>query len=179
MTQLRYTTQHNTTQGPASYCEPALTFKEISTVLTQVEACLNSRPLTPLPCDCDAIEVLTPGHFLIEALPDPSLSYRSISLLRQWHLCQSMVRHFWQRWSIEYVTTLRRFAKWHQPTRNVQVGDVVVLQEHNLIPTRWPLARVIEVQPGNDGLVRVVTIKTSTGVYKRPVTKLAVLLPQD
>ena len=54
-----------------------------------------------------------------------------------------------------------------------------MLQEHNLIPTRWPLARVIEVQPGNDGLVRVVTIKTSTGVYKRPVTKLAVLLPQD
>ena len=35
-----------------------LTFEELTTVLTQVEACLNSRPL-------DGVDVLTPGHFLI------------------------------------------------------------------------------------------------------------------
>jgi hypothetical protein len=92
-----------------------LTFEEFSTVLTQVEACQNSRPLTPLPCDGDAVKVLTPGHFLIgkplEALPDASLSYRSLSLLRRWHLCQSLLRHFWKRWSSEYVATLRRYTK--------------------------------------------------------------------
>ena len=162
-----------------------LTFEEFSTVLTQVEACLNSRPLTPLPStsDSDVIEVLTPGHFLagkpIESVPDPSVSYRSVSLLRRWHLCQSMVRHFWQRWSSEYIATLRRYTKWHHPERNVQVGDVVILQEDNVIPARWPLARVTETHPGNDGIVRVVTVKTSSGVYKRPVAKLALLLPQD
>ena len=89
-----------------------LTFEEYSTVLAQVEACLNSRPLTPLPSEGDIIEVLTPGHFLIgkplEALPDPPVSYRSISLLRRWHMCQALVRHFWQRWSREYIVTLRR-----------------------------------------------------------------------
>ena len=110
-----------------------LTFEEFSTVLTQIEACLNSRPLTPLPSsrDGDAIEVLTPGHFLVgkplESIPDHSLSYRSVSLLRRWHLCQSMVRHFWQRWSSEYIATLRHYTKWYQPERNMQVGDVVVL----------------------------------------------------
>jgi hypothetical protein len=62
----------------------------------------------------------------------------------------------------EYVATLRRYTKWHQPKRNVQVGDVV-LQEDNVIPAKWPLARVVEVHPRNDGLVRAVTIKTSTG----------------
>ena len=160
-----------------------LTFEEFTTVLTQVEACMNSRPLTPLPCDDDSIESLTPGHFLIgkplESLPDPSFSYRSVSLLRRWHLCQSIVRHFWQRWSTECVASLRRFTKWHHPTRNAQVGDVVVLQEDNLVPARWPLGRVMKVHPGNDGLVRVVTIKTSTGTYKRPVTKIALLLPSQ
>jgi len=53
-----------------------LTFEEMSTLLTQVEACLNSRPLVPLPNDDDGIEALTPGHFLIgqplQALPDDS-----------------------------------------------------------------------------------------------------------
>ena len=57
-------------------------FRGVSTVLTQIEACLNSRPLAPLPCEGDAIEPLTPGHFLVgkplEALPDPQESYRSI-----------------------------------------------------------------------------------------------------
>lgn len=55
------------------------TFEELTTLLTQIEACLNSRPLVPLPSDDDGIEVLTPGHFLIarpiESLPDGALSY--------------------------------------------------------------------------------------------------------
>ena len=43
-----------------------LTFEELTTVLAQVESCLNSRPLVPL-CthNDDGIEALTPGHFLI------------------------------------------------------------------------------------------------------------------
>ena len=158
-----------------------LTFEELSTLLAQVEACLNSRPLTAMPSEDDYIEVLTPGHFLIgkplEALPDPSLSYRSISLLRRWHLCQAIVRHFWKRWSTEYIVSLRRFTKWHHPTRNAQVGDIVLLQEDNLIPGKWPLARIVKTHPGSDGLVRIVTVKTNSGIYKRPVNKVALLLP--
>ena len=106
-----------------------LTFEEFTTVLTQIEACLNSRPLTPLPCDDDRVEALTPGHFLIgrppESLSDPAFSYHSMSLLHHWHLCQSLVCHFWQRWYTEYVTTIQQFTKWHHPSRNAQV-DIVI-----------------------------------------------------
>ena len=77
-----------------------LTFEEFSTILTQIEACLNSRPLVPLPHDDDGVEALTPGHFLIgrplEALPDPAFSYRNVSLLKRWHLSQALLRQFWQ-----------------------------------------------------------------------------------
>lgn len=45
-------------------------------------------------------------------------------------------------------------TKWHRPTRNPQVGDIVVLQEANLIPTRWPLGKIVEVYPGSDRLVQ-------------------------
>ena len=158
-----------------------LTFEELSTVLAQVEACLNSRPLVSVNVpDEDGIEVLTPGHFLIGrplcALPDPSFSYRPVSLLKRWDLCQNLIRHFWQRWSSEYLTSLNKFNKWHHPTRNLQVGDIVIIREDTLVPTKWPLARVSQVHCGQDGLVRVATVKTAKGTYKRPVTKLALLL---
>ena len=110
-----------------------LTFEELTTVLTQIESCLNSRPLALQTCDDDGIEPLTPGHFLIgrtlEALPDPDSSYHPISLLRRWDLCQTLVRHFWQRWATEYLTTLQKLHKWHHPSKNVKIGDVVLLRE--------------------------------------------------
>lgn len=62
---------------------------------------------------------------------------------------------------------------------NAQVGDVVLLQEDGLVPSKWPLGRIVSVHPGKDDVVRVVTVKIATGKYKRPVTKVAPLLPMD
>ena len=83
------------------------------------------------------------------------------------------VRHFWQRWSTEYISSLRWYTKWHYPTRNVQVGDIFIHQDDNMIPTKW------QTHTGKDGLVRVVTIKTATGTYKRPMTKIVMPLASD
>lgn len=158
-----------------------LSYEELYTVLAQIEACLNSRPLTPMPESDDGIEVLTPGHFLVgsplESIPDPSASFQSISLLRRWHLCQALVRHFWQRWSMEYIQHLHKLTKWRFPTRNLQVGDIVHVRGDGLAPTSWPLARVTAVYAGKDGLVRVASVRTPHGTFKRPVTKISVLLP--
>ena len=124
-----------------------------------------------------------PSHLVISSapcsIPDPAFSNHTLSLLRRWYLCQALVCHFWQRWSTEYISSLRCYTQWHHPTRNVQVGDVIILQEDNMVPTKWPLAKVIQTHTGKDELVRVVTIKTATGTYKRPVTKIALLLPSD
>ena len=53
------------------------------------------------------------------------------------------------------------------------MGDVVILQESGTIPANWPLARVVDIHPGQDKLVRVVTVKTSQGTYRRPVRLLS------
>ena len=37
---------------------------------------------------------------------------------------------------------------------------------------KWPLARVIEVYPGKDDLIRTVLLQTSKGQFKRPVQRL-------
>ena len=160
-----------------------LTFEEFTTVLTRIEACMNSRPLGHLLCVGYTVEPLTSGHFLIgrplEALPDPSSSYHSTCLLRRWQLCQHIVRHFWKRWTTEYMEIVRRFTKWHNSSRNLQSGDIVILHEDNLVPTKWPLGRIVNVYPGKDGIVRVADVKTPNGTYKRPVAKIALLLPVE
>lgn len=80
-----------------------LTFEEMCTTLSQIEACLNSRPLVSInSADDEGIEVITPGHFLIGrplmTLPDTAHSQMSTaSITRRWYLCQTLVNHFWRR----------------------------------------------------------------------------------
>lgn len=161
-----------------------LTYEQLATVLSQIEAVLNSRPLAPMiTLDGEEVEALTPGHFLIGkplcSLPEEESSVKDISLLKRWQLCQKLTRHFWQRWSKEYLLSLRRFYKWHNPQRNLQPGDVVILREDGLQNSYWPLARVTKVFPGDDGLVRAAIVKTEKGSYKRPIVKMIPLILQD
>ena len=52
-----------------------LTSEEFSTLITQIEACLNSRPLIALSSDPNGPSHLSPGHFLtgapLTSLPEP------------------------------------------------------------------------------------------------------------
>ena len=159
-----------------------MTYEEFSTVEAQVEACLNSRPLVSITShSTDGVSTLTPGHFLINrgrcAYPELPIQTEP-SLHRRWNMCQAVMAHFWKRWSAEYLQQLQRLQKWHTPTPNLKVGDVVIIRDDNVFTNHWPMARVLETHPGKDGLVRVVSLKTKTTVLKRPVTKLALLLSE-
>ncbi|KAL0811450.1 hypothetical protein ABMA28_009850 [Loxostege sticticalis] len=156
-----------------------LTFEEFTTLLTQIEACLNSRPLCSLSEDPDDIDSLTPGHFLIGG-PILSNSHQNsdsegIPLPIRWQLVQTMARGFWKKWSHEYLQSLQQRSKWITAKEDIKINDVVVVKDDNLPPTRWALGRVLDVHPGMDEHVRVVTLKTKGGIMKRPITKLCLL----
>lgn len=161
--------------------ETTLTFEEYSTILYQVEACVNSRPISPLNDDPTSLLALTPGHFLIGEplvrLPDER-DFQNIAAnrLNRWEHVQKMTQHFWTRWHEEYLSTLINRPKWLTENRNIQIGDLVVLREDDTPPLKWKLARVQEVIRGTDNLVRSAIIRTSRGVYKRPVAKLGLFL---
>ena len=160
-----------------------LSYEEMSTVLCQIEACLNSRPLSEISSDPSDLNALTPGHFLIttelNALPEPNLLDLKLNRLDRWQHLQALYQQFWSRWSKEYLCRLQQRPKWTKIRRNLKLDDLVVVMEDNLPPTCWLLARVVELHPGRDGLVRVATVKTKSGIYKRPVVKLSLLVPAD
>ena len=157
-----------------------LSFKELTTVACQVEACLNSRPILAINShNDDGISTLTSGHFLMMKPPtaypsDPS-PMKEPNLSTKWKMCQAIIQHFWSRWHREYLQTLQARTKWTRTQPNLQEGDIVVLKEDKLFTCHWPIAKIIKTYPGSDGLVRVALIKTSTSTFKRPVNKLALL----
>ena len=63
--------------------------------------------------------------------------------------------------------------------RNVHPDDRVIVPENNAIRGKWNIGRIVAVFPGPDGRVRNVKMKTATGEYSRPVTKIAVISPVE
>ncbi|GFX11076.1 putative gag-pol protein [Trichonephila clavipes] len=149
-------------------------FGELTTLLTQIEGLLNSRPLSYVnDSDIECISTLTPSHFLTgdvllsvpEELPSTS-NHRD-----RWELLQNIKRGFWKKWSSEFISSLQPRKKWQDAQPNLKEDDIVLIKEEGP-PGTWPMARVLQVHPGNDGLVRVATVKTQDSVFKRSVHKL-------
>ena len=117
-----------------------LNFEELTTILVQIDVCLDFRALKNLPESSDELEVLTPGHFLLgrllSALPDHQMIQEPISLLKRWRLCQKLAHHFWEWWYTEYLISLQRVYKWHTSSRNLRVGDIVCLRDEHMAPTK-------------------------------------------
>ncbi|XP_055527359.1 uncharacterized protein LOC129719980 [Wyeomyia smithii] len=157
--------------------------EDFITLLTQVEGCLNSRPLTPMSDDPNDLEPLTPSHFLVgsslQAIPEPNLESVPFNRLNQWQQMQRNLQEFWRRWRREYLNQLQARQKRWKPPVQIQIGKLVVIQDDNLPPMRWRMGRITAIHPGDDNVVRVVTVKTSSGVLVRPVEKLCILPVPD
>lgn len=166
-----------------------MAYEQFYTLLTRVEACLNSRPLVALHDDPEGRMVLTPGDFLtggpIVATPEPSLMNLPTNRIKEWQLVQRWTEEIWQRWVKEYLHTLQQRNKWRKAEENIKVNDVVAIMQENLPPTQWCIGRVSEVHKGEDGLVRVVTTQhydKATGrtfSKQRPIQKVCVLVDKD
>lgn len=160
--------------------EAYLNYEEMNTLLVQIEAILNSRPLcqqTDDPCDYQA---LSPAHFLIgrelTAVAEPSYDGLRENTLSRYQLVQKHKQAFWRRWSNDYITEQQRRGKWNRSPSPIKDGMLVILKEDNTPPQTWRLGRIIRTYPGSDGVVRVVTIRTSSGAtFDRPTTQIAIL----
>ena len=88
---------------------------------------------------------------------------------------QQLLGQFWKRWTQEFLPGLNVRKKWFHAKHCLKKGDVVVIGEPNASRGEWPLGRVIEAYPGDDGLVRICKFKTKNKDYLRPVHRLCPL----
>lgn len=155
-----------------------LTRIELQTALGEVEACINSRPLTFVSDSCEFDSPLTPSHFLIGkdaglkldvSLDTPSCQ---IDLTAYYNRREERLDVFWKRWSKEYLCNLPPLINKCKLHGSIAIGSVVLIREDNTPRLKWPLGVVEEVFPGKDGFVRSVRIRTSKGVVLRPIQRL-------
>lgn len=129
--------------------EIRLCFEDFNTLVTEIEAIVNSRPVWSIPTRPDEYEPLTPGHFLISkslvTLPEPGIGHVPINKLSHYQFLQRIRNDFWQLWSREYIHTLQVRKKWKTTQPNVRPGQIVLVSEDNESPTCWSLGRVTKI----------------------------------
>jgi hypothetical protein len=156
-----------------------LSDEALLTVFAEVERILNSRPLTPVSSDSRDPAALTPADLLLlqpnNQMPLGTFHKEDCLLKRVWRQAQYLSDVFWRRWTREYVPLLIQTQKWQRPSRNMRVGDVVLVADQNLPRGQWPLGLVEKTRLGRDGLVRQVTVRTAASTLERPITQLCLL----
>ena len=160
-----------------------LTFREAETLTIQIEAVLNSRPLTPLTSNPNDLEALTPGHFIIgrpiTALPpylnEISKNDNHMTLSETYNELATMIQAFWSRWQTEYLQQFHISSKWHEDKCKLKEGSLVIVKQEKIPPTCWKLARILKLHMGKDGRPRIATLKTSQGTTTRAVKELSLL----
>ena len=151
---------------------------ELETALVEVESVINSRPLTYVSDDPQCQEVLTPSHFLLgrsdghkPVVVGKARSLSNISL-RDGHLqISSQLDKFWEFWYKEYIRNLP-LVKSSPKSSPVRENSLVLIREDNCPRLHWPMARVIRLLPGRDGLVRTIELKTAKGILVRPIQRV-------
>lgn len=157
-----------------------LTYEQLNTVLVEIEAVLNSRPLLPLSSDITDFSYITPGHFLIgtalTSFPEQDVSEAPVNRLKFWQVCTHIKQCFWKIWHKYYLNILQSRPKWRDDVPNISVGTLVILREANTPPLFWPMARVVKVFPGSDNKVRAFEVKAANGkTYTRSLSGVSVL----
>ncbi|XP_026322251.1 uncharacterized protein LOC113231924 [Hyposmocoma kahamanoa] len=156
-----------------------LTYEEIATCLIQIEAVLNSRPLTPLSTDPLDFSALAPAHFLIGrslmSVPQPQVPDTNINRIERFRRVELPKQHFWKRFSLEYVTLLQEKSKWRTSSKELKLDSLVFAKDKALPPLLWSLGRVTQLYPGSDGVTRVAELKTKRGTIRRAFNNICPL----
>ena len=172
-----------------------LTFLQLATLLSEIQAVVNSRPLTYGNDDINSDIVLTPSHFLRKNTcigtpdikidlneDDPDFSLQRVStaesLLRTWKKQQRCLDQFWTIWRNNYLPSLRERTQHHvvqgriKSSNDPKPGDIVLIKD-NLSRGNWKMGRIQSLILSQDGQCRNATILLpSKKTLNRPISLL-------
>uniref|UniRef100_A0A914WDH2 DUF5641 domain-containing protein n=1 Tax=Plectus sambesii TaxID=2011161 RepID=A0A914WDH2_9BILA len=161
-----------------------LTIEQVSTLLPEIEAIVNCRPLTYIGEDTTAGNILRPIDFIIphcqpglpplgeveveeEYKPDGPNSQDK--LIKVWNKTLLTLDRFWTLWRSDYLTSLReQQQRFHLEPRSraryaPQAGEVVLIRDDIVPCGLWRLGKVEEVTASNDDEIRVAKVKVANG----------------
>ena len=152
-----------------------LKYTEIMTVLTDIEAIINSRPLPYVGDDIQGERIITPALLAIGrelgSPPDAPPRKAEVSLSERFRYQQQLQSHFWSRWLREYLPGLSVRQRWTKEEIPLKQNDVVLISEDNIPRGKWKLGKIVDTFPGKDGRIRTVRVQTKKGMLNRPVQK--------
>ena len=153
-------------------------FSEFITFLSDIQKILNNRPLTYHSCE-NEIDIISPNHFLM-GRPIPSLVFGDSEQVPEWEyheedeysslLAQtlefrdSMFENYKDRWLKDYLVNLREKdrATYHSH-REWKKGEIALYKLPSKSRSYWPLVRIVEISPNEEGILRIVLIAKPLG----------------
>ena len=166
--------------------DQAFTFSEGLTIMYEVAEIVNERPIGKKPAEPSDGTYLCPNDLLLgrssSRIPQGPFEDNTKTSDR-FKFIQAVVNNFWKRWSREVFPALVIQPKWHVERRNVMEGDVVLVQDSNVVRGEWKMGIITKVTESKDGLVRKADVtykRDSTSItVSRAVQRLIVLVPID
>ena len=155
-----------------------LTRTELDTVLCEVEACVNSRPLTFQGDTLDSPNPLTPNHFLTghsvgfqAKVSEDQSAVTARTLSDRARIREMRLTKFWAAWTDEYLRNLPPAVRGSRHGQ-LKVGTPVMIHEEKTPRMQWETGVVTRLFHGRDGLVRSAEVKTRVGNKTRAVQRL-------
>ena len=155
----------------------SLTDESFQIFLTEVEAIVNSRPLTTdVINDVTSLVPLSPINLLTMksrvVMPPPGVFVSADMYCRKhWRRLQHFSNEFWSRWRKEVLLTLQNKQKWNDKTRHCGTGDIALIKD-DMEKNRWPMAKVVATYKDNKGAVRSVRLLMGS-VDSKPEIKIS------
>jgi hypothetical protein len=166
--------------------DQVFTYAEFQTIMFEAAQIVNQRPIGRKPATPEEGSYLSPNDLLLGRSTNhvPQGPFAETSSIKQrMSFLQEIVNRFWKRWSREVFPSMVIEAKWHTEKRNIQRGDVVLIQDSNAVRGEWKMGIVTQILESRDGRVRNVEVKYRNGntetKVKRPVQRLIVIVPKE
>ena len=156
--------------------------QDLITFAAEMEAILNDRPLTPVSADSKDLNALTPNALLkgsIDASLPLDAFIKSDGYRKSWRKVGYMTNEFWARWLKCYLPTLQQRTKWLKQTRNLKVGDLVLITDEPRCQGYWPMGLIEEVFSDDVNVVRSAKIRTNSKHVVRDVRTICLLEAVD
>ena len=170
-----------------------ISFGELLTALYEIANLINGRPIGSKPGnDLSLGTYLCPNDLILGRnninVPNEIFD-ESSNDFKKYKFINKIVSSFWKKWNRDFFHTLIVRQKWHVKSRNVRIGDIVLVQDANSVRGKWKLAQVIKTYVGSDDKVRNVTIRyklnksgttyhgQNDSIVNRSVHSLVIIIP--